>query len=151
MLASQLEPLLGSAARSFFAAGLLCAGLTSAITAPLAAAYATAGVLGWRQELRSWRCCAVWGAITLTGTVLAALGQHPVAAIVVAQAVNGALLPTVAVFLLLVMNRSQLLGEDTNGWVANILGTLVVLGGVVARALSVVGGRRAAVHERLSG
>ena len=127
MLASQLEPLLGSTAQSFFAAGLLCAGLTSAITAPLAAAYATAGVLGWRQEMRGWRCCAVWGAVTLIGTALAAFGQRPVTAIVVAQAVNGALLPLMAVFLLLVMNRSQLLGEDTNGWVANILGTLVVL------------------------
>ena len=127
MLASQLEPLLGSAAQSFFAAGLLCAGITSAITAPLAAAYATAGVLGWRQDLRSWRCCAVWGAITLIGTVLAAVGQRPVTAIILAQAVNGVLLPIMAVFLLLVMNRSQLLGEDTNGWLANILGTLVVL------------------------
>ena len=77
--------------------------------------------------MRGWRCCAVWGAVTLIGTALAAFGQRPVTAIVVAQAVNGALLPLMAVFLLLVMNRSQLLGEDTNGWVANILGTLVVL------------------------
>lgn len=127
MLASQLEPLLGSAAQSFFAVGLLCAGITSAITAPLAAAYATAGVLGWRQDLRSWRCRAVWGAITLIGTALAALGQRPVTAIILAQAANGVLLPIMAVFLLLVMNRPQLLGEDTNGWLANILGTLVVL------------------------
>ena len=49
-MAVQLEPLLGPWARVFFAAGLLAAGLTSAITAPLAAAYATAGALGWPTD-----------------------------------------------------------------------------------------------------
>ena len=61
------------------------------------------------------------------GTVLAFLGQNPVAAIIFAQAANGALLPVVAGFLLVVMNRSDLLQEYTNGLVANILGTVVVL------------------------
>ena len=45
-MARQLEPLLGPVARSFFLVGLLAAGLTSAITAPLAAAYAAAGAFG---------------------------------------------------------------------------------------------------------
>ncbi|MDP4650904.1 MAG: Nramp family divalent metal transporter, partial [Haliea sp.] len=39
-LALQLEPLLGQAAHTIFAAGLFAGGLTSAITAPLAASYA---------------------------------------------------------------------------------------------------------------
>jgi NRAMP (natural resistance-associated macrophage protein)-like metal ion transporter len=39
-ISQQLEPLLGPAAKYFFAIGLLAAGLTSAITSPLAAAYA---------------------------------------------------------------------------------------------------------------
>jgi manganese transport protein len=40
-MAEQLEPLLGAFAKYFFAIGILSAGVTSAITAPLAAAYAT--------------------------------------------------------------------------------------------------------------
>jgi manganese transport protein len=40
-MAAQLQPLLGPAAKWLFAGGLLAAGLTSAITAPLAAAYAS--------------------------------------------------------------------------------------------------------------
>ncbi len=126
-MADQLTPLLGSAARSFFAAGLLCAGITSAITAPLAAAYATAGVLGWQRDLRNWRLRAVWGVIVLIGTGLAVVGQSPVAAIIVAQAINGVLLPVVAVFLLIVMNRRELLGQHINGRLANLSGTLVVV------------------------
>jgi manganese transport protein len=123
----QLGPLFGPAAKYFFATGLLAAGLTSAITAPLAAAYATAGVLGWEQDLRNWRLRSVWGAIVVVGTILGALATRPVTAILIAQAANGILLPCVAIFLLVVMNRRDLLGEQTNGPVANLLGGIVVL------------------------
>ena len=51
---------LGPFARSFFGLGLFVAGLTSAITAPLAAAYATSGALGWEHDLTSLRFRSVW-------------------------------------------------------------------------------------------
>jgi Mn2+/Fe2+ NRAMP family transporter len=70
---------------------------------------------------------AVWLIVLVVGTVLAALGTNPVAAIVFAQAANGVLLPIIAVFLLFVMNRSDLLGEFKNGTVGNILGVIIVL------------------------
>jgi manganese transport protein len=144
-MAQQLEPLLGPAAKYFFAVGLLAAGLTSAITAPLAAAYATSGALGWERNLGSWKFQAVWAIIIVVGTVLAALGTQPVTAIVFAQAANGVLLPIIAVFLLVVANRSNLLGEFKNGIVTNILGAIVVLVATVLgvflilRAFGVVG------------
>jgi manganese transport protein len=126
-MAEQLEPLLGPFAKYFFAIGILSAGVTSAITAPLAAAYATSGALGWERNLRGWRFRSVWAIVLVVGTVLAALGTNPVAAIVFAQAANGVLLPIIAVFLLFVMNRSDLLGEYRNGTVGNILGGIIVL------------------------
>ena len=126
-MAEQLEPLLGKVAKSFFATGFLAAGLTSAITAPLAAAYATAGALGWDSGLRSWKFRATWALIVVAGTVLALAGYQPVHAIVFAQAANGLLLPVVAVFLLVVVNRRDLLGDHTNGPTANILGAVVVI------------------------
>ena len=126
-MAGQLGPLFGSGAKYFFATGLLAAGLTSAITAPLAAAYAMAGVLGWKRDLRDMKLRLVWGTIVVIGSVLAALATKPVAAIVLAQAANGILLPVVAVFLLVVMNRRDLLGQHTNGLFANLLGGGVVL------------------------
>ena len=125
-MARQLEPLLGRAAHVFFATGLFAAGLTSAITAPLAAAYATTGALGWDVELRSWKFRATWGLILAVGTILAWIGYRPVQAIIFAQAANGLLLPIVAVFLLVVMNRRALLGGHTNRPLANILGVVVV-------------------------
>ena len=126
-IAQQLEPLLGSAARYFFAAGLFAAGLSSAVAAPLAAAYAVCGALGWERDLSSWRFRLVWMLVLVSGTFFAVIGTSPLAAILFAQAANGLLLPICALFLLLVMNRSQQLGDYRNGIVSNLLGVFVVL------------------------
>jgi Mn2+/Fe2+ NRAMP family transporter len=126
-MAEQLEPLLGAAAKWFFAIGLFAAGMTSAVTAPLAAAYATAGALGWERDLKSWKFRAIWAIVVVVGTTLAFFGTSPVQAILIAQAANGVLLPVVAIFLLIVMNRSDLLGDYQNGILGNILGAIVML------------------------
>lgn len=125
-MAQQLEPLLGSFAKVFFSLGLLAAGLTSAITAPLAAAYAMGGAMGWERNVRSSRYRVVWMAVLLIGTSFATLGKSPVEAIVFAQATNGLILPVVAIFLLWVVNKKDLLGDYVNHTMANAVGGLVV-------------------------
>lgn len=136
-MALQLEPVLGRWARVFIGLGLLAAGLTSAITAPLAAAYATAGALGWPRDLRSARMRAVWITVLAAGAVSATLGVRPIQAIVFAQAANGVLLPAVAAFLLVAANDRGRMGEWRNGPVLNTLGALVVLIALVLGARTV--------------
>jgi manganese transport protein len=131
-MAVQLEPLLGRGAGIFFAVGLLAAGLTSAITAPLAAAYATAGALGWPRDLGDIRLRVVWMTVLAVGIVFAGLGVRPVPAILFAQVANGILLPAIAVFLLLAVNDRRWMGDRANGVAMNIAGVVVV---VVALAL----------------
>ncbi|HUG91308.1 MAG TPA: Nramp family divalent metal transporter [Planctomycetaceae bacterium] len=126
-MARQLEPLLGSWARVLFAVGLLAAGLTSSITAPLAAAWATAGALGWGRDLRDRRVRAVWGGVIAVGAAFAVSGVRPVPAILFAQVANGLLLPFIAVFLLLAVNDATRMGERRNGLLANIIASIVVL------------------------
>jgi manganese transport protein len=126
-ISQQLEPLLGPAAKYFFAIGLLAAGLTSAITSPLAAAYAVAGALGWKVDLADRRFKLIWATVLGLGMLAAALGTRPVSAIIFAQAANGFLLPIVAVYLLYVMNSRRLLGDYKNRWRSNVVGGLVVL------------------------
>lgn len=135
-LARQLDPLLGGdLARVAFAVGLFAAGLTSAITAPLAAAYAISGILGWPRDLHAGRFRLVWLAVLAAGMVFAVLFQRsPMETIVVAQIANGLLLPIIALFLLIVVNRADLMGPYRNTWRSNLLGGLVVL---VAAALGV--------------
>lgn len=126
-MARHLEPLLGRWAQVFFALGLLAAGLTSAITAPLAAAWAVAGVCGWAGDLRSPRFRMVWGIVLVTGALFAASGVRPVPAILFAQAANGLLLPVIALFLLATANDRTLLGDARNGVLANLFGSAIVL------------------------
>ncbi|KDE58991.1 manganese transporter [Halostagnicola sp. A56] len=130
-MADQLEPVFGGYAMTFFAVGLFAAGFTSAMSAPLAGAYATAGALGWERDLTSTRFRAIWVAILGVGIVFSALDYSPVEIIVFAQVANGLLLPILAVFLIYAMNNESLLGEYTNGTLQNVLGaviTLVVVG-----------------------
>jgi manganese transport protein len=126
-MSRQLEPLLGESAGYFFAAGLFAAGLSSAVTAPLAAAYAVCGVMGWPKDMQGTRFRQVALAVLVTGTVFATAGIKPLAAILFAQAANGFLLPFCAGFLLLVMNRGDVLGAYVNKPWVNGLGALVVL------------------------
>ena len=125
-MSNQLAPLLGDWSGPVFAAGLFAGGMTSAITAPLAAAYAVCGAMNWSTGLHARPFRLVWATVLLTGGLFATLGTKPIAAIIFAQAANGLLLPVVAIFLLLVMNRADLLGGRVNGLLANILGGAVV-------------------------
>lgn len=138
-MATQLEPVLGSVAEIFFGLGFMAAGLTSAITAPLAAAYATSGVLGWERNLRGWKFRAVWIIVLTGGAVLAITGSDPIALILVTQYAAGLSLPILAIFLIVVMNRRDMLGRYTNGPISNALGVLVVLGVCVLGALQIFG------------
>lgn len=126
-VATQLEPLLGRGARWFFGLGLFAAGLTSTITAPLAAAYATCGALGLTRDLKSRPYRLVSGLVIASGLGLALAGGSPTEAIVLAQAANGLLLPLVALFLLSVVNDAKLMKEFRNRVATNALGLFVVL------------------------
>jgi manganese transport protein len=125
-MARQLEPALGASAEMFFLLGLLAAGVTSAATAPLAAAYAAGGCLGWPDDLRDPRMRRVGMAVLGCGAALAVWGHKPLAVIVGAQALNGLLLPLIALFLLIASNQTELLGGFRNRFSANVGAGLVV-------------------------
>lgn len=101
-LALQLQPLLGDYATLFFAAGLFAAGLTSAITAPIAGAYAVCGALQSHTTPQDNSFKVVASIILISGIVVALSGINPIAAIIFAQATNALLLPIIAIFLLIV-------------------------------------------------
>jgi len=126
-LAAQLHPLLGNWAPVLMGIGFLAAGFSSAITAPLAAAYACRGILAWENSLISGRFRMVWMTVLLTGTLFASLGIRPLQLILFAQVANGILLPVIAGYLLWVVNNRKLMkGHHNTTWV-NIIGVLVVL------------------------
>ena len=126
-IASQLAPLLGDNAALFFGIGLFAAGLTSALTAPLAAAFAISGLFGWGNTLKDLRFKATAISIVAIGTFAASLGLKPLALIILAQTSNALLLPISAILLVWVCNRPDLMGNYANSKLANIAGGLVIL------------------------
>ncbi|MCZ4296496.1 NRAMP family divalent metal transporter [Henriciella marina] len=127
-MAIAIEPAFGPAARYLVGIGLFAAGLTSAITAPMATAYAITEMFPAKSKSgQTGRFRAIALTIVAIGAAISLLGIDAVSLIVTAQAANGLLLPIIAVFLLYVMNREALLGDSVNGIPANIAGGLVIL------------------------
>ncbi|PKG82114.1 manganese transporter [Colwellia sp. 75C3] len=124
-IAPALQPVFGDAAGIFIAIGLFAAGISSAVTAPLAAAFALSGILNLNKELNSLSFKAIWFIILLLGVIISSLGYKPMTVIWFAQVANGILLPLIALFLLWMMN-SQILGEQQNTRQQNILAGIVV-------------------------
>lgn len=125
-LAIGLQPLLGDWSMTFMSLGFLAAGLSSAITAPLAAAFATAEILDWKKDLQATKFRAVWMAVLLAGVTCASLGFKPILVIKTAQIANGLLLPIIALFLLWIANDQQIMKSHTNSSLKNGLGLLII-------------------------
>lgn len=124
-LVKSLEPLFGIYSTYFVGIGLAAAGLTSAITAPLAVAYVVQGSLGWQGGLKSTRFRLVWASILLIGVIVASLGYKPISIIKFAQVANGVLLPVIAGYLIWIANKKQLLGNYVNSKLQNIVGIII--------------------------
>ncbi len=125
-MASQLEPLLGTWAKYFLAIGLFAAGISSAITAPLAAAFTAKGIFGWELE-KNIKFRSVWIMVLACGVIFSTLGYQPITVIQLAQIANGLLLPIVVVFLMYIVNKKSLMKEYVNKTWQNILGVIVVM------------------------
>lgn len=125
-LAVGLEPLFGIYAKYFLGLGLFAAGITSAITAPLAAAYVANGCLGWNSSLRSFKLRFVWIFVLGLGVIFSSIGFKSIEIIKFAQFANGLLLPLIAVILIWIMNKSSILGTYKNTKFQNVLAVLIV-------------------------
>ena len=124
-LAQQLQPLFGSYARYILGMGLFAAGLSSAITAPLATAYTMVEIFKLPGGTHSLYFRTVALLVIFCGASLAITGIKPLTIILLAQFANGLLLPVVVGFLLVVMNKRKFLGKYVNSTFANILGGAV--------------------------
>ncbi len=130
-LAQSLSNKAGIGGKYLFGFGLAAAGFTSGVTAPLAAAVAASSLLGqnnstWQSQGKAFR--GVWLAVLLFGLAFGLMQVQPIPVIILAQAVNGLLLPMVATLLYILINDGNLIpGQGQNRWGRNIL-TLSVIG-----------------------
>lgn len=126
-LSRGLEPLYGATARYGLGIGLFAAGITSAITAPLAAAYVARQCFGWPEGRKSARFRAVWIFVLLSGTLALSWDFRPLEVIFFAQVANGMLLPVIAIFLWWAVNRAVLMGDLRNNGLQNAAAVAILV------------------------
>jgi NRAMP (natural resistance-associated macrophage protein)-like metal ion transporter len=137
-LALGLAPVFGAGAKYVLAIGLFAAGITSAVTAPLAAAYVACGCLGWPAKLNSRQFRFVWMLVLFMGVLFASVGIKPVKIITIAQISNGLLLPIIAVILIWMMNQRHILGVHVNSKIQNLISITLLIFVVFLGAKSIL-------------
>jgi Mn2+/Fe2+ NRAMP family transporter len=126
--AQALVPLAGQYAAGLFALGLLAASLFAAAIIPLSTAFTVCEGLGWdagidRKIGEAPQFYFIFAATIFFSAGLILLPGIPLLAVmVVSQALNGLLLPIVVIFMLLIANNKEVMGEYRNGPILNIIG-----------------------------
>lgn len=130
-LALALSERLGNWANALLGIGLFGAGVSSTLTAALAASITAQSLLSkpddqkWSEEKLRFR--SVWMAILLIGVLFGLLNFQPVPVIILAQALNGIILPVIAIILFLLINNRRIINEQhQNKPFYNLLTAVVV-------------------------
>jgi manganese transport protein len=130
-LAEALSYQLGGWARWLLATGLFGAGISSTLTAALAASVTAQSLLSKPGE-ESWidnriRFRSVWMVVLGIGLLFGVLQLQPVPVIILAQALNGIILPVIAVILFLLVNNPAVLPiQHQNKTIYNTVTAVVV-------------------------
>jgi Mn2+ and Fe2+ transporters of the NRAMP family len=140
-----LKPLAGKWATALFALGLLNASLFAASILPLSTSYVVCEALGFESGIdrkfgEAKIFYALYTALIALGVVFVLfLGRFAQTILLWSQVLNGFLLPVVMIFVLILVNRRDLMGDKTNpkgfNWVAWICTVaMIVLTVIVAYA-----------------
>jgi Mn2+/Fe2+ NRAMP family transporter len=132
-----LEPLAGKWASLLFAVGLLNASLFAASILPLSTSYVICEALGFESGIdRKFNEAKIfyglYTALIAAGVVFVLfLGRFANTILLWSQVLNGFLLPVVMIFVLILVNRRDLMGEQINAkgfnWVAWISTIAVII------------------------
>jgi Mn2+/Fe2+ NRAMP family transporter len=126
--AQALQPVAGNAAVALFAIGLLGASLIAGGVLPLATAYSVSEAFGFRKGVnldfrRAPIFLGLFTALLVVGAIVALIPNVPIIQLLVGtQVLNGALLPIVLLFILVLAGDRRLMGGLRNGPFISILG-----------------------------
>ena len=137
-LAKGLEPLYGKFAIYFLGIGLFASGITSSITAPLAAAYVAKSCFGWGGSLKSLNFRIVWFFVLFIGVIVSLLKLNPIEVIKFAQFSNSLLLPIIAILLFWLINNKAIFKNSYSYKLQNIFVTVIILITIILGAKGVI-------------
>ncbi|MBJ6723629.1 Nramp family divalent metal transporter [Geomesophilobacter sediminis] len=127
-----LQPLAGKYASALFAVGLANASLFAASILPLATAYYVCEAMGWESGVdhdfkSAPQFMWLYTGLIVIGALCIMIPNAPLVAIMlISQVVNGALLPFVLIFMLILINKPELMGEHVNSKTYNLIAWITV-------------------------
>jgi Mn2+/Fe2+ NRAMP family transporter len=124
-LAAPLEPLMGDLAPLFISIGLFSAGFSSAIASPMGAAVTVSSFMRWKGGFDNKKYKTVFGLVIGLGIITSAIGFEPLEVLLFAQALNGLILPIIAILIMIIINKKNLMEKHVNPLWLNIIGWLV--------------------------
>ncbi len=122
-----LETKYGPWAKYLVSLGVFSAGITSSLTAPLAASFAVSGLLDIDGKKKKKTEQATALLVLLFGTLAGFSGLKPIVLIQMAQVANALLLPILAIILMMLLNDRKLNVSQRNTPLLNLLGLVVVV------------------------
>jgi manganese transport protein len=137
-LAKGLEPLYGKFAIYFLGIGLFASGITSSITAPLAASYVAKSCFGWKGSMKSTKFRLVWILVLLFGVIVSMIDINPIEIIKFAQFSNSLLLPIITIILLWIVNNNRITGSQYSYNYQNIFGAIIIIISIVLGARGII-------------
>jgi Mn2+/Fe2+ NRAMP family transporter len=145
-----LAPLAGKYCSGLFAFGLFNASLFAASILPLSTAYYVCEGFGWETGIdkkfrEAPQFFGLYSALIVLGAALILIPRFPLLTVMyLSQVLNGVLLPFVLIFMLLLVNRPDLMGAHVNSRSFNVIawgtsGIMIVLTIVMVGSLLVGG------------
>ncbi|MBI5968474.1 MAG: Nramp family divalent metal transporter [Deltaproteobacteria bacterium] len=128
-----LQPLAGKYCTWLFAFGLLNASLFAASILPLSTAYTICEAFGWESSLNrkfgeAPQFYGLYSLMIFLGMAVILFPDVPLISIMFySQVINGALLPFVLIFMIILVNDRRIMGNYTNGWVLNLISYLTII------------------------
>ncbi len=145
--AQALRPLAGEYAYILFAAGLFNASLFAASILPISTAYTVCEGLGFESGLDNKFSEAkvfywLYTLLLIAGAAVILLPNIPLVKIsILSQVVNGIVLPFVLIFMLLLVNKSELMGKYVNGTWFNLIAWATTIIMIVLTVVWLASGR----------
>lgn len=128
-LSISLEILMGKNANLMLGAGLFAAGLSSAVTAPLAASMIIQNLFNWKDNEVKVKLIRV--VIVLLGLVISISHYKPLTIIWIAQIANGLLLPITVMILLATVSKREIMGKYVLDFKMKIAGAVVLFMSII--------------------
>jgi len=130
--AQALKPLAGNAAGVLFALGVVAVGFLAVPIMTTGAAYDLSQAVGWKHGLYTKPAEAkefyvAIAAISFVAMCLNFIGINPMKALVWAGVVQGFSTPPLMLLILLMTNRSDIMGDRVNGRAINVLGWITTI------------------------